>query len=148
MHHHQIATGGAALAVRTAAARERRLQAEGDLDGALELLEDAERVYAGYGDYRVKTGQRGAEMGAKASRMAMDSPWPMNSWLLSRRLPCFCPNMRPIATRLAKLAAGEADATLLAAAGLNRLGETGNPDWLPYAEVSDLTEAAALLLPA
>ncbi len=42
-----------------------------------------------------------------------------------------------VATRLAKLAAGEADATLLAAAGLNRLGEreTGHPlpadDWLP-----------------
>ncbi len=42
-----------------------------------------------------------------------------------------------VATRLAKLAAGEADATLLAAAGLNRLGEngTGHPlpahEWLP-----------------
>jgi len=42
-----------------------------------------------------------------------------------------------VATRLAKLAAGEADATFLAAAGLLRLGEagTGHPlavsDWLP-----------------
>ena len=42
-----------------------------------------------------------------------------------------------VATRLAKLAAGEVDATLLAAAGLNRLGEhgTGHPlaadEWLP-----------------
>ncbi|WP_423142989.1 hydroxymethylbilane synthase [Parablastomonas sp. CN1-191] len=42
-----------------------------------------------------------------------------------------------VATRLARLAAGEADATLLAAAGLERLGETGvgHPlaaeDWLP-----------------
>ena len=42
-----------------------------------------------------------------------------------------------VATRLAKLAAGEADATLLAKAGLNRLGmaDTGVPldplDWLP-----------------
>jgi hydroxymethylbilane synthase len=42
-----------------------------------------------------------------------------------------------VATRLAKLAAGEADATLLAAAGLNRLGErgVGHPlaaeEWLP-----------------
>jgi 2-haloacid dehalogenase len=26
--------------------------------------------------------------------------------------------------------------------------ETGNPDWLPYAEVPDLNGAAALLLPA
>ncbi len=31
---------------------------------------------------------------------------------------------------------------------VNRRGETGNPDWLPYAEVSDLDGAAALLLPA
>ena len=30
---------------------------------------------------------------------------------------------------------------------VNRLGQRGNPDWLPYAEVSDLTGAAALLLP-
>ena len=29
---------------------------------------------------------------------------------------------------------------------VNRRGETGNPDWLPYAEVPDLTGAAALLL--
>jgi hydroxymethylbilane synthase len=42
-----------------------------------------------------------------------------------------------VATRLAKLAAGEADATLLAVAGLQRLGEngTGHPldptEWLP-----------------
>jgi len=42
-----------------------------------------------------------------------------------------------VATRLAKLAAGEADATFLAAAGLQRLGESGvghalDPvDWLP-----------------
>ena len=42
-----------------------------------------------------------------------------------------------VATRLAKLAAGEADATLLAMAGLNRLGETGTGhpldpgEWLP-----------------
>jgi 2-haloacid dehalogenase len=31
---------------------------------------------------------------------------------------------------------------------VNRLGQRGNPDWLPYAEVSDLDGAAALLLPA
>ncbi|MEO0063140.1 MAG: Porphobilinogen deaminase [Pseudomonadota bacterium] len=42
-----------------------------------------------------------------------------------------------VATRLAKLAAGEADATFLAAAGLERLGQTGTghpldaTDWLP-----------------
>jgi 2-haloacid dehalogenase len=31
---------------------------------------------------------------------------------------------------------------------VNRRGEAGNPAWLPYAEVSDLDGAAALLLPA
>ncbi|WP_199707812.1 haloacid dehalogenase type II [Teichococcus wenyumeiae] len=31
---------------------------------------------------------------------------------------------------------------------VNRLGQRGNPDWLPYAEVPDLDGAAALLLPA
>lgn len=31
---------------------------------------------------------------------------------------------------------------------VNRLGQRGNPEWLPYAEVADLDEAAALLLPA
>ena len=31
---------------------------------------------------------------------------------------------------------------------VNRRGEAGNPDWQPYAEVSDLAGAAALLLPA
>ena len=31
---------------------------------------------------------------------------------------------------------------------VNRRGENGNPDWLPYAEVPDLAGAAALLLPA
>src|SRR5690606_4343847 len=42
-----------------------------------------------------------------------------------------------VATRLARLAAGEADATFLAAAGLQRLGETGtghpldSAHWLP-----------------
>lgn len=30
---------------------------------------------------------------------------------------------------------------------VNRRGETGNPDWSPYAEVSDLDGAATLLLP-
>ena len=30
---------------------------------------------------------------------------------------------------------------------VNRRGEIGNPDWLPYAEVRDLDGAAALLLP-
>lgn len=31
---------------------------------------------------------------------------------------------------------------------VNRLGQRGNPDWMPYAEVPDLDGATALLLPA
>lgn len=31
---------------------------------------------------------------------------------------------------------------------VNRLGQRGNPDWLPYAEVSALDRAAASLVPA
>ena len=31
---------------------------------------------------------------------------------------------------------------------VNRRGEVGNPEWLPHATVSNLEEAAALLLPA
>jgi len=30
---------------------------------------------------------------------------------------------------------------------VNRRGESGNPEWLPYTEVADLHGAAALLLP-
>jgi 2-haloacid dehalogenase len=36
----------------------------------------------------------------------------------------------------------------LRAVWVNRNGETGNPDWLPYIEVSDLNGAASLLLPS
>lgn len=36
----------------------------------------------------------------------------------------------------------------LRAIWVNRHDEPGNPDWLPYAQVSDLKEAAALLLPS
>ncbi len=58
--------------------------------------------------------------------------------LLHMRSDCrVVPIRGNVATRLAKLAAGEVDATFLALAGLNRLGETGvghaldAGDWLP-----------------
>jgi hydroxymethylbilane synthase len=73
---------------------------------------------------------RGARIGTSAPRRAAQ--------LLHARPDCqVVPFRGNVATRLAKLAAGEADATLLAAAGLNRLGEqgTGHPlsadEWLP-----------------
>ena len=73
---------------------------------------------------------RGARVGTSAPRRAAQ--------LLHARPDCEVVTFRGnVATRLARLAAGEADATLLAKAGLNRLGEhgTGYPldaqDWLP-----------------
>ncbi len=72
----------------------------------------------------------GARIGTSAPRRAAQ--------LLHARPDCAVVPIRGnVATRLAKLAAGEADATLLAKAGLNRLGrsETGTvlcaDDWLP-----------------
>ena len=72
----------------------------------------------------------GARIGTSAPRRAAQ--------VLHARPDCtVVPFRGNVATRLAKLAAGEADATLLAAAGLNRLGQhgTGHPldpdEWLP-----------------
>ncbi|MCB2060514.1 MAG: hydroxymethylbilane synthase [Novosphingobium sp.] len=72
----------------------------------------------------------GARVGTSAPRRAAQ--------LLHARPDCsVIPFRGNVATRLAKLAAGEADATFLAAAGLNRLGETGTghplpaDEWLP-----------------
>ena len=59
----------------------------------------------------------GARVGTSAPRRAAQ--------LLNARPDCRVVSFRGnVATRLAKLAAGEADATLLAAAGLNRLGQS------------------------
>ena len=72
----------------------------------------------------------GARVGTSAPRRAAQ--------LLHARPDCtVVPFRGNVATRLARLAAGEAEATLLALAGLNRLGEhgTGHPlaaeEWLP-----------------
>lgn len=72
----------------------------------------------------------GARVGTSAPRRAAQ--------LLHSRPDCVVVPFRGnVATRLAKLASGEADATLLAAAGLNRLGQSdvGHPlaaeVWLP-----------------
>jgi len=73
---------------------------------------------------------QGAVVGTSAPRRAAQ--------LLHARPDCKVVTFRGnVATRLAKLAAGEADATFLAAAGLSRLGQhgTGHPldaeHWLP-----------------
>jgi len=72
----------------------------------------------------------GAVIGTSAPRRAAQA--------LHARPDCRVVTFRGnVATRLAKLAAGEADATFLAAAGLARLGETGTghpldpAEWLP-----------------
>jgi hydroxymethylbilane synthase len=72
----------------------------------------------------------GARVGTSAPRRAAQ--------LLHARPDCnVVPFRGNVATRLAKLAAGEADATLLAAAGLKRLGQSGAghaldaDSWLP-----------------
>lgn len=73
---------------------------------------------------------QGARVGTSAPRRAAQ--------LLHARPDCSVVMLRGnVGTRLARLAAGEADATFLALAGLNRLGETGvgHPlpadEWLP-----------------
>ncbi|MDE2595818.1 MAG: hydroxymethylbilane synthase [Sphingomonadales bacterium] len=67
---------------------------------------------------------QGARVGTSAPRRAAQ--------LLHARPDCIVVPFRGnVATRLAKLAADEADATLLAAAGLRRLGETGTGHPLP-----------------
>lgn len=73
---------------------------------------------------------QGAVVGTSAPRRAAQ--------LLHARPDCKVVTFRGnVATRLAKLAAGEADATFLAAAGLRRLGQTGTGhpldenEWLP-----------------
>ncbi|WP_260924986.1 hydroxymethylbilane synthase [Novosphingobium sp. 9] len=86
---------------------------------------------------------QGAVVGTSAPRRAAQ--------LLHARPDCKVVTFRGnVATRLAKLAAGEADATFLAAAGLIRLGETGTghalaaDEWLPApAQAAILIECRA-----
>lgn len=67
---------------------------------------------------------QGARVGTSAPRRAAQ--------LLHARPDCTVVSFRGnVATRLSKLAAGEADATFLAAAGLDRLGESGVGHRLP-----------------
>ncbi|WP_443478080.1 hydroxymethylbilane synthase [Novosphingobium aerophilum] len=96
--------------------------------GAILPREDVRDVLVGAESIRALP--QGAVVGTSAPRRAAQ--------LLHARPDCKVVTFRGnVATRLAKLAAGEADATFLAAAGLKRLGETGTghplgeEDWLP-----------------
>jgi hydroxymethylbilane synthase len=120
---------------------------EGEIDFAVHSLKDVETIRPDaiaiaailpredvrdvlVGASSVRELPQGARVGTSAPRRAAQ--------LLHARPDCsVVPFRGNVATRLAKLAAGEADATLLALAGLNRLGETGTGhpldphDWLP-----------------
>lgn len=96
--------------------------------GAILPREDVRDVLIGAASIRALP--QGAVVGTSAPRRAAQ--------LLHARPDCRVVTFRGnVATRLARLAAGEADATFLAAAGLNRLdqGQTGHPlpaeEWLP-----------------
>lgn len=94
------------------------------------ILERADKRDRLIGADSIATLPQGAKVGTSAPRRAAQ--------LLNQRPDCEVVMFRGnVATRLAKLAAGEADATFLAAAGLERLGEdgVGHPldvdSWLP-----------------
>jgi hydroxymethylbilane synthase len=120
---------------------------DGEIDFAVHSLKDVETIRPAaitiaailpredvrdvlIGAASVRALPQGARIGTSAPRRAAQ--------LLHARPDCTIVSFRGnVATRLAKLAAGEADATLLALAGLNRLGQTGvghplDPqEWLP-----------------
>jgi hydroxymethylbilane synthase len=123
--------GGKALWTREL---EERL-ADGRIDAAVHSMKDVETIRpawlaiaailprADVGDVLIGAASvdaipEGARVGTSAPRRAAQ--------MLNRRPDLTVVSFRGnVATRLAKLAAGEADVTLLAAAGLARLGETG-----------------------
>lgn len=121
--------------------------AEGRIDGAVHSLKDVETIRPArlviaavlpradtrdvlVGAAGIARLPRGAVVGTSAPRRAAQ--------LLNARPDCsIVPFRGNVETRLAKLAAGEADATFLAAAGLARLGKEGvgspldSREWLP-----------------
>mgnify|MGYP003891838683 CR=1 FL=1 len=111
-----------------------------DLDRALAAVlerEDVRDVLIGAAT--IAALPEGARVGTSAPRRAAQ--------LLHARPDCrIVPFRGNVATRLAKLAAGEADATLLAAAGLNRLGESGTGHRLPAEEWLPAPGQGAILI--
>lgn len=121
--------------------------AEGKIDAAVHSMKDVETIRPDrltiaailpradvrdvlIGAASVNAIPRGARIGTSAPRRAAQ--------MLYHRPDCTIVFFRGnVATRLAKLAVGEADVTLLAAAGLERLGQTGTgtplpaDEWLP-----------------
>jgi hydroxymethylbilane synthase len=121
--------------------------AEGRIDAAVHSLKDVETVRPDFltiaavlpradvrdvlvGAASIRAIPEGARVGTSAPRRAAQ--------MLHRRPDVvIVPFRGNVATRIARLAAGEADVTLLAAAGLARLGESGvgtpleTDEWLP-----------------
>lgn len=124
-----------------------RWLADGKIDAAVHSLKDVETIRPAelviaamlpradvrdrlIGARSISALKPGAVVGTSAPRRAAQ--------LLHARPDCRIVSIRGnVATRLAKLAAGDVDATFLAAAGLDRLGENGvghalaTEDWLP-----------------
>ena len=121
--------------------------AEGRIDAAVHSLKDVETIRPGWialaailpradrrdvllGASSIASIPQGARLGTSAPRRAAQ----MQNLRPDIEVVLFRGN---VATRMAKLQAGEADVTLLAAAGLERLGEEGvgtaleTGDWLP-----------------
>ena len=121
--------------------------ADGRIDGAVHSLKDVETIRPNWltiaavlpradvrdvllGAASIRAIPEGARVGTSAPRRAAQM-------LHHRPDVTVVPIRGNVATRIAKLAAGEADVTLLAAAGLERLGESGvgHPldasEWLP-----------------
>ena len=118
--------------------------AEGKIDGAVHSMKDVETIRPDsliiaailpredvrdvlIGAPSIREIPQGAKIGTSAPRRAAQ--------MLHQRPDCSIVSFRGnVATRLAKLAAGEADVTLLAAAGLNRTDRQGTGTVLDAAE--------------
>jgi hydroxymethylbilane synthase len=121
--------------------------AEGRIDGAVHSMKDVETIRPDWltiaailprADVRdVLLGAASIRAIPESARVGTSAPRRAAQMLYRRPDVRVVPIRGNVATRIAKLAAGEADVTLLAAAGLARLGETGvgHPldagEWLP-----------------
>ncbi|WP_067682608.1 hydroxymethylbilane synthase [Tsuneonella dongtanensis] len=120
---------------------------EGRIDGAVHSLKDVETVRPSFlaiaailprADVRdVLVGAASIRAIPEGARVGTSAPRRAAQMLYRRPDVTIVPIRGNVATRISKLAAGEADVTLLAAAGLERLGETGvgtpleTDEWLP-----------------
>jgi hydroxymethylbilane synthase len=121
--------------------------AEGRIDGAVHSMKDVETLRPeslAIAAILPRADVRDVLLGAasirgipEGARIGTSAPRRAAQMLHQRPDLTVVPIRGNVATRIARLAAGEADVTLLAAAGLERLGETGvghpleTDDWLP-----------------